>query len=558
MKNLNPILLLTLALAAVLQPSSGQAQVTPLFSEPFTCPQNQIFHTIDHDDLTSGSFPGGITVTTAISDIAGTTTISTPGITLAGAGSGFVATTPFIEGGGALRFVNTDNEAVQVVYNFSEALTNPFLFIQSDGPEQGTTFQLFEGDGVTPIGITKIDGDSEMVVTGGSLVENTDVSAAAQNHTAYFQVQDNTARATIILRIFNNTPHGLDGYNVGIGACVADPTASFPPIDCPPGVKLHTVEHLDLTQGTLPGGINVSTVVTPTGTPTVSTISATGLAGAFVNTTNFIESGGGLRFVTTDGEAVDVAFTFSKAVKNPFVFIGTDGPEPDTLTELFEIDGTTPIPFVKIDGEDEFGVNNGRTIVNTDTTSTNRQGYVQVQDGILRKRFILRVSNTEVFGLDGYNVGIGVCPQMECLDLSTRTKDGRKKGVGIINNSAAGQTIRLVSRKCRSVTASVILHNDCGADDEVRFTGRRPSFFWDINYTIDGRNVTGAIKRGAYQFPIGMDEKVTAKVRVKPIKQLWRRYNQTSRRVQLDVKVKGTLVSDPTIKDANKLRVLLR
>ena len=390
-------------------PAFSYAQITPIFSEPFSCPPNEIFHTVDHADLTSGSLPWGITVTTAVADIAGTTAVATPGITLMGAGSGFVSTTPFIDGGGAFRFVNSDNEAVQVTYTYSTPITNPFVFIQSDGPEQGTTFQLFGANGVTPIGLTKIDGDAEMVVTGGSLIENTDPSGGAQNHVAYFQVQDNVSRSTIILRVFNNTPHGLDGYNVGIGSCVPDPTVSFPPISCPAGVEFHTVDHIDLTQGTLPG-INVSTVITPTGTPGISTVSAAGLAGAFVNTSNFIDDGGGLRFVTTDGEAADVAFSFTAPLVNPFVFIGTDGPEPGTVTQLFESDGTTPIPFVKIDGENAFGVNGETDIVNTDTTATNRQGYVQVQDGKQRKEFILRVTNGGAFGLDGYNVGIGACP----------------------------------------------------------------------------------------------------------------------------------------------------
>ena len=391
--------------------ASLQAQNTPIFSEPFTCPSGQIFHTVNHDDLTTGSLPDGITVTTAVTDLAGTTTVSTPGVTLAGAGSGFVTTTPFIDGGGSLRFVNTDNEAVQVVYTFSRPLTNPFMFVQSDGPEQGTTFQLFQADGVTPIPVTKIDGDAEMVVTGGSLVENTDVSAGAQNHAAYFQVQDNTARSTIILRIFNNAPHGLDGYNVGIGACVPDPTTSFPALPCPTGSKVYTVDHTDLTQGTLPFGTTVSTVVSedPPFGPTVSTVTAAGFASAFNNTSNIIESGGGLRFVTTDGESVDVAFTFSKAVRNPYVFIGTDGPEPGSVTQLFEADGITPITFKKIDGEPQFGVNGGTDIVNTDPTATNRTGYVQVQDNIARTKFILRITNGGTFGLDGYNVGIGVC-----------------------------------------------------------------------------------------------------------------------------------------------------
>jgi hypothetical protein len=178
------------------------------------------------------------------------------------------------------------------------------------------------------------------------------------------------------------------------------------------------VDHTDLTQGTLPFGINVTTVVTPTGTPTVLTVSAAGLAGAFVNTTNFIVDGGALRFVTTDTEAVDVAFTFSVPVTNPFVFIGTDGPEPDTLTELFEADGTTPIPFMKIDGEDEFGVNLGTTIVNTDSFATNRHGYVQVQDDIRRTQFILRITNGGAFGLDGYNVGIGLDARLATPVLS--------------------------------------------------------------------------------------------------------------------------------------------
>ena len=171
------------------------------------------------------------------------------------------------------------------------------------------------------------------------------------------------------------------------------------------------MDHADLTQGSLPKN-PVTTVVTdtPPGGPSISTLSAAGLAGAFVNTANFIQGGGALRFVTTDGEAVDVAYTFTRPVVNPFLFIGTDGPEPGTITELFEADGVTPIPFVKIDGEDEFGVNNGTTIVNTDTTATNRQGYVQVQDGVARTSLILRVTNGGAFGLDGYNVGLGTCP----------------------------------------------------------------------------------------------------------------------------------------------------
>lgn len=559
MKNTPLILCIGVALTAAVQLSSLQAQNTPIFSEPFTCPPDHIFYTVDHADLTSGSLPSGITVATAVTDITGTTTVSTPGVTKMGAGSGFVSTTPFIDGGGALRFVNTDNEAVQVVYNFSEAMTNPFLFIQSDGPEQGTTFQLFQADGVTPIALTKIDGDSEMVVTGGSLVENTDVSAGAQNHTAYFQVQDNTARSEIILRIFNNVPHALDGYNVAIGACVPDPTTSFPAIDCPPGVKLYTVDHTDLTEGTLPGGVTVSTAITTTGTPTFSIVSAAGLAGAFVNTANFIEDGDALRFVSTDGEAADVAYTFSERVRNPFVFIGTDGPEPDTLTELFELDGTTPIPFLKIDGEDEFGVNNGRTIVNTDTTATNRQGYVQVQDGILRSGFILRVTNTGAFGLDGYNIGIGICEyeeiQTECLDLSTKTKKGKQKGVGIINTSAAGQSVLLVSRNQRPVTGAILVHNNCEANDTVGLTGRGSNRFWDVDYFIGGQKVTGAIRSGSYQRPVAAGEMVSGKVRVKPIKRLSIRFSPPPNRMKHNVKVVGSLASDPNITDAIRFRV---
>lgn len=62
-----------------------------------------------------------------------------------------------------------------------------------------------------------------MVVNAAGLIQNIDPSAGADNNTAYFQVQDNIARSTIILKVLNNAPHGLDGYNVGIGVCVPNP-----------------------------------------------------------------------------------------------------------------------------------------------------------------------------------------------------------------------------------------------------------------------------------------------------------------------------------------------
>ena len=135
----------------------------------------------------------------------------------------------------------------------------------------------------------------------------------------------------------------IDELNQGANPLTNPDDDLDPPIPCAKGLERHTIYHLDGTNSYLSGGNLVTTTLTGSGNVQPSNASA--LNSAFVNTPNNIVNGGSLIYKSNDGDSGSVNYEFCSPVTNPYIYIGSTGPEPNTRIEVFEGDGITPIPL---------------------------------------------------------------------------------------------------------------------------------------------------------------------------------------------------------------------
>ena len=143
--------------------------------------------------------------------------------------------------------------------------------------------------------------------------------------------------------------------------------------------------------------------------------------------------------------------------------------------------------------------------------------------------------------------GIGSASK-PCLDLAIGVPPNRI-GEGIINNDAKGQCVRLTSRNCRAITVGLWAKNVCYHDIWVRLSGTRGNRFFDINYRLGGKDVTGTIIRGNLNLVIEGHQVVDGRIRIKCA-----RGNVRAKRKLKKVLVRGYIVGDPKAGDTVKLK----
>lgn len=177
------------------------------------CGAGQVIQTIQHYNQTQGSLPFGNTVSTTTSSSAGTIVFS--GLTNFSGdfANCFQTTTNNLSGGGSMEVYIDDTEIGTITYNFCRPLVNPFIFIGTNGIQQGTS--------ITAIGqsLSLIDGETGFVVTGGNTITNNGAGAGMVH--GYVQVNGTISSLTLSM---SNLP-GLgtlndDFFTIGIGSCL--------------------------------------------------------------------------------------------------------------------------------------------------------------------------------------------------------------------------------------------------------------------------------------------------------------------------------------------------
>lgn len=176
---------------------------------------------------------------------------------------------------------------------------------------------------------------------------------------------------------------------------------------CGPGQVIQTVQHYNLTEGSLPLGNTVST----TTSSSVGSVAFTGFTNfsanftaSFPTTTNNLSGGGAMVVDIDDTEAGTITYTFCRPLVNPYIFIGTNGIQAGTfITAVGQ-------SLTAIDGEAGFVVQGGNTITNNGTGVDMAHGYVQVNGTISS----LTLNITNILGVGGFpndffTIGIGSC-----------------------------------------------------------------------------------------------------------------------------------------------------
>lgn len=314
--------------------------------------------------------------------------------------------------GGDVRFKTSNGDDITYTVNFSEALVNPVVYIGA--VESPNVVTIMDCNGTVIASQTQLAGGN--LIASGTGWTGTGPSSMTSGS---FELIG--SYSCLQINIVNTGTD--DGIDIDFGSCVADaPTAPTPtyvdPVACLPNHLIYTVDHVDAATGTLHGGINVTTEITGTRSGTISTGGISAIGPVDPNVSANITSGGLLRFGSTDdGDDFSVKYTFSAPVRNSFIYVGTTGPETATSFNVYELDGTTPIPVSLIDGQIGF-IASGNQI---GTNKNNVEGYVQIQDNVARAGFVIQVINDvdppcfvgtadpDEGGLDAFRLAVGAC-----------------------------------------------------------------------------------------------------------------------------------------------------
>jgi hypothetical protein len=81
--------------------------------------------------------------------------------------------------------------------------------------------------------------------------------------------------------------------------------------------------------------------------------------------------------------------------------------------------------------------------------------------------------------------------------IGTSSSPARARGNGIYNRSGAGQSIRVVARGAKRVSAFLHMQNDGEASDRIRLRGTKGNRLVDVAY-LSGGNRTALVARGAF------------------------------------------------------------
>jgi Tol biopolymer transport system component len=143
--------------------------------------------------------------------------------------------------------------------------------------------------------------------------------------------------------------------------------------------------------------------------------------------------------------------------------------------------------------------------------------------------------------------------------LSKSASIGAGVGGDVYNTTAAGQALKLLSKKAKAVNAYLFVQNDGTQRDAFRVRGQVGNAFIPLSYFAGSKNVTGAVKSGSYNtgsLAVGANRMlkiaatpVRSKVaKVRNGKTVWLR--KTCSAV-----ITSTSMTDPTKSDAVRLQV---
>lgn len=143
--------------------------------------------------------------------------------------------------------------------------------------------------------------------------------------------------------------------------------------------------------------------------------------------------------------------------------------------------------------------------------------------------------------------------------LSKSASIGAGVGGDVYNTNAAGQSLKLLSKRAKAVNATLFVQNDGTGSDAFRVRGQIGNAFIPLSYFAGSKNVTGAVKSGNYNtgsLAVGASRMLkiaatpvrskVAKVRKK--KTVWLRKSCSA-------VITSTSVTDPTKRDAVRLQV---
>lgn len=143
--------------------------------------------------------------------------------------------------------------------------------------------------------------------------------------------------------------------------------------------------------------------------------------------------------------------------------------------------------------------------------------------------------------------------------LSRSAWIGAGVGSDVYNTTAAGQSLKLLSKRAKAVNAYLFVQNDGTQGDAFRVRGQVGNAFIPLSYFAGSKNVTGAVKSGSHNtgsLAVGANRMlkiaatpVRSKVsRVRKKKTVWLRKS-------CPAVITSTSVTDPSKRDAVRLQV---
>lgn len=107
------------------------------------------------------------------------------------------------------------------------------------------------------------------------------------------------------------------------------------------------------------------------------------------------------------------------------------------------------------------------------------------------------------------------------------------RGNNLYNLSGAGQTKKLVSKKARTVTASLVIQNDGVNTDTLGLRGTRGNNFFKVIYSVGG-NVTGQVVAGTFvTSALNPGETQTIQITIKPNKAKLRKKTKKGKKTSI-------------------------